>query len=133
MHCCWSTRGKASILGSLDISGQTLVTVDAATPLRIDGAAGNWFRVRLPDGTAGYVGSRFVESTRKAVGATTLAVGTPLRDRPAEDAGVVATASGGSLPVIGEFAEYVLVETGEGKTAWASVRQAETSARPGVR
>ena len=127
------SRGRAAILGSLDFNAATLTTVDAATPMRIDGAAGSWFRVRLPDGTEGYVASRFVEPAHKAVGKTTVATGTPLRDRPSADGGVIATASGGSLPVIGEFAEYVLVETEDGKTAWAPVRPAEMTARPGVR
>jgi len=92
--------------------------VAAATPLQVDAAAGTWFRVRLPDGTAGYIASRFVESTRRAVGRTDVATGTPLRDRPVADAAVIATARGGALPVIGEFADYALVETADGLTAW---------------
>ena len=122
------TRSRAVVVSSLERPTDGGMPVDAATPLQIDGAAGSWFRVRLPDGTAGYVASRSVESTRQSVGRATVAAGTPLRDRPAADGGVVATAAGGSLPVLGEFAEYVLVETREGKTAWAPVRPAETSA-----
>jgi len=122
------TRSRAVVVSSLERPADGGMPVDAATPLQIDGAAGSWFRVRLPDGTAGYVASRSVESTRQSVGRATVAAGTPLRDRPAADGGVVATAAGGSLPVLGEFAEYVLVETREGKTAWAPVRPAETSA-----
>jgi SH3-like domain-containing protein len=95
-----------------------LTTLAAATPLQIDGAAGSWFRVRLPDGTAGYVASRLVESTRRAVGHTDVATGTPMRDRPAANAAVIATAPGGALPVIGEFADYALVETAGGLTGW---------------
>jgi murein DD-endopeptidase MepM/ murein hydrolase activator NlpD len=122
------TRSRAVVVSSLERPTDGGMPVDAATPLHIDGAAGSWFRVRLPDGTVGFVASRSVESTRKSVGRAMVAAGTPLRDRPAADGGVVATAAGGSLPVLGEFAEYVLVETGEGKTAWAPVRPAETSA-----
>ena len=127
------SRGRAPIFAALDINATTLTTVDAATPLRIDAAASSWFRVRLPDGTQGYVASRLVESTRKAVRRTNVATGTPMRDRPSADAGVIAMAPGGSLPVLGEFADHVLVEAGEGRTAWVPVRQAETSARPGLR
>jgi hypothetical protein len=40
------------------------------------------------------------------------------------DAAIIATAPGGSLPVVGEFADYALVETADGRTAWvASGRQ----------
>jgi len=112
------SRGKASVVGSPASGAVTLTTVAAATPLRVDAAAGAWFRVRLPDGTAGYIASRLVESTRRAVGRTDVATGTPLRDRPAANAAVIATAPGGALPVIGEFADYALVETADGLTAW---------------
>ena len=126
-------RVRAPLLASLDRASPTLATVDPATPMQIDAAAGGWFRVRLPDGTTGYVASRFVESTRKAVRQATVSSGTPLRDRPAADAGIIATAPGGALPVIGEFADYALVDAGEGRTAWVPVRPAETTARPATR
>ncbi len=112
------SRGKAAVLESPETRAATLTTVAAATPLRVDGAVGGWFRVRLPDGTTGYIASRLVESTRRAVGRTDVATGTPLRDRPAANAAVIATAAGGALPVIGEFADYALVETANGLTAW---------------
>jgi murein DD-endopeptidase MepM/ murein hydrolase activator NlpD len=121
------SRGKAPVVASIDPNSQTLTTLAAATPLTIDGAIGSWFRVRLPDGTAGYVASRFVERAGRAVGRTAVATGTPLRDQPNAAAAVIATSPGGTLPVLGEFADYALVETGEGKTAWVAVRPAETS------
>ena len=127
------SRGKAPIVASVDGNAQVLTTLTVATPLRLDGAIGGWFRVRLPDGTAGYVASRFVERAGRAVGKTTVATGTPLRDRPNADGAVIATSPGATLPVLGEFADYALVETGEGKTAWVAVRPAETSAPSGSR
>ena len=112
------SRAKATVVGSPEARAATLTTVAAATPVQIDGAAGAWFRVRLPDGTTGYIASRLVESTRRAVGRTDVETGTPMRDRPAANAAVIATAPGGALPVIGEFADYALVETADGLTAW---------------
>jgi murein DD-endopeptidase MepM/ murein hydrolase activator NlpD/SH3-like domain-containing protein len=112
------TRVKASVTAAPEARAVSLTTIAAATPLQIDGAAGVWFRVRLPDGRAGYVNSRLVESTRNAVRRTAVASGTPLRDRPASDAAIIATATGESLPVVGEFADYALVETANGRTAW---------------
>jgi murein DD-endopeptidase MepM/ murein hydrolase activator NlpD/SH3-like domain-containing protein len=112
------SRERAAVLAAPEARAATVATVSRATPVQIDGAAGSWFRVRLPDGTAGYIASRLVESTRRAVGRTDVATGTPLRDRPAANAAIIATAPGGDLPVIGEFADYALVETGGGLTAW---------------
>ena len=127
------SRGSAPVMASIDANARTLTTLPAATPIEIDGAIGSWFRVRLPDGTAGYVASRFVERARRAVRRTAVASGTPLRDRPNAAAAVIATSPGGTLPVLGEFADYALVETGEGKTAWVAVRPAETTAPSGSR
>jgi len=127
------SRAKAPLVASTDRDPPTLATVSAATPLQIDAAAGAWYRVRLPDGTAGYIASRFVEPSRRAVRQAAVASGTPLRDGPSAEAGIIGTATGGALPVIGEFADYALVDAGEGRTAWVPVRPAETSVRPATR
>jgi murein DD-endopeptidase MepM/ murein hydrolase activator NlpD len=111
-------RATTPLLASPEARAPSLTTVASATPLRIDAAAGAFFQVRLPDGTAGYVAARRVESTRRALGRTEVATGTPLRDRPTASAAVIAQAPGGTLPVIGEYADYALVETSDGITAW---------------
>lgn len=112
------SRSNTSIVTAPDEGAARIASVAAATPLRIDAAVGSYFRVRLPDGMVGYVPARLVESANRAVRRTDVASGTPLRDRPAADGAVVATAVGGALSVLGEFAEYALVETAEGRTAW---------------
>ncbi len=111
------SRAKATLVASPEPKAATLTTLTAATPLQIDGAVGSWFRVRLPDGTAGYVTATLVETMQRPVRRTTVANGTPLRDRPASDAAIITTAAG-ALPVIGEFADYALVEAGDGLTGW---------------
>jgi SH3-like domain-containing protein len=135
-------RARAPVVAAPEPKAVSLTTITATTPLQVDGAAGGWFRVRLPDGTAGYVASRLVESTRRPVRRATVASGTPLRDRPAGDAAIIATAPGGSLPVVGEFADYALVETAAGRTAWITtvpsapvtgVKPAGVTASPGRR
>jgi len=42
--------------------GSILQELNRTTPLRVTGAAGEWFRVRLPDGTHGYVAARLLEA-----------------------------------------------------------------------
>lgn len=42
--------------------GSILQELNRTTPLRVTGAAGEWFRVRLPDGTNGYVAARLMEA-----------------------------------------------------------------------
>ena len=43
------------------LRGSVITELDAATPLRVMGASGDWFRVRLPDGTNGYVAARLMQ------------------------------------------------------------------------
>lgn len=112
------SRVGASVVAAPAPRAALVARVPAATLLRVDAATGSWFRVRLPDGTAGYVQARLVEPAERAVRRANVASGTPLRDRPSADAAVVETAPGGTLPVLGEFANYELVETPEGRTGW---------------
>jgi len=121
------SRNTASIVASPESGAAVLATIPRATPLRIDAAAGGWFRVRLPDGAAGYVAARLVESAERPVRRTDVATGTPLRDRPAADGAVITTASGGALPVLAEFADYALVAIDEGRTGWVGVRPVEAT------
>ena len=112
------SRSATTVVSSPQAKATVVAEVPRATPLRIDAAVGSWFRVRLPDGTAGYVAARLVESAERPVRRTEVASGTPLRDRPAADGGVITTAAGGALPVLAEFEAYALVELTEGKTGW---------------
>lgn len=43
------------------LRGPVIGELDGATPLRVMGASGDWFRVRLPDGTNGYVAARLMQ------------------------------------------------------------------------
>lgn len=44
-------------------SGEVLAELDPDGPFRVVGAAGNWYRVRLPDGSEGYVAERVTADT----------------------------------------------------------------------
>ena len=43
------------------LRGPVIGELDASTQLRVMGASGDWFRVRLPDGTNGYVAARLMQ------------------------------------------------------------------------
>ncbi len=112
------SRNTVRVVASPVSDAEVVTTVPRATPLRIDAAAGSWFRVRLPDGATGYVAARLVESAERPVRRADVASGTPLRDRPAADGAVITRATGGALPVLAEFQQYALVEIPEGPTGW---------------
>ena len=112
----------ARVVASPDGDGEVIAQLARATPLRIDAAAGSWYRVRLPDGTAGYVQASRTEPADDAVRRAEVAAGTLLRDRPAADAAVISTVDGGRLPVLGVFSNFALVEAGDGKTGWVTLQ-----------
>jgi murein DD-endopeptidase MepM/ murein hydrolase activator NlpD len=117
-----TARSGARILAAPDEEATLVARIERATPLRIDGATAGWFRVRLPDGGAGYLSSRLTEQADDAVRRTRLAAGTVLRDRPAPNAAVLETVSRERvLPVIGVYANFALVETDRGRTGWVAL------------
>ena len=89
------------------------------TPLRVLGAAGDWYRVRLPDGTGGYVAARLTEpvdgpvETRVASGAEAV--------QYAPDAGSPVVAeldAGAEVGVLGRFGDYLYVRAPSGQLGW---------------
>ncbi len=118
----WSRSSAAESLNLRDAPGERgRVTARLArhTPLRVLGASGSWFRVELPDGSGGYVAAALTEGVQRPIGRQRFAAGASLLDRPGVGAVAMDTVrAGDSLPVLGRFAGYVMVEAGEGRTAW---------------
>ena len=86
--------------------------------LRVLGAAGRDLRVRLPDGRVGLVRTT-VEALDTAIDETRVAVGEPILAAPAPDAPRRSTApEDATVPVVGRFAEYLLVNPPDGPRAW---------------
>lgn len=102
----------------------TLRALPGHTPVRVLAAVGEWFRVRLPDGTTGYVAARKLESLVRPV-----AVAVPEREGellalPVENntEGVLKElARSERLEVVGYFGGFALVRTGR-VTGWVPDR-----------
>ena len=91
----------------------------AGTPLRLVGAAGSSYRVRLPDGREGYLPARLLEARDDALGSERVATATAVRAHPAALAATVdSVAAGSELPVLGRWAGYALVRTAGGREGW---------------
>ena len=85
----------------------------------VDAAVGNRLRVRLPDGTLGFVARADTEAVATAVRRFTPRESRPLLDRPAEDGVVVqALAPGAPVPVFGVFSGYLFVRVPPGREGW---------------
>lgn len=89
------------------------------TPLRVLGGSGEYFRVRLPDGSNGYVAARLTESVEEPVASQVAGRTEAVRDRPEHDAPVVETLDPGTeVAVLGRFAGYLLVMPPTGRPGW---------------
>lgn len=55
-----TAAAAAPLLASPSARADTLQRVERGTPVQLVGAAGRWFRVQLPDGSAGYLAERAV-------------------------------------------------------------------------
>ena len=95
-------------------------------PMMIEGASGSWFRVRLEDGTTGYVAAKFAGSASEPIRSIATKPGDVLRERPDSLAVEIATidsvAVPMTLPVIAAVEGFYLVRTEKGSTGWLRVR-----------
>ena len=96
----------------------------AYTPLRVLAAVGEWFRVRLPDGTTGYIAARKLESLERPVAFAVQETEGALLAQPVDMSaeGVVKDlARSEKLEVFGYFEGFALVRTG-GLNGWVADR-----------
>ena len=83
------------------------------------GGTGTYFRVRLPDGMAGYVPARLTELAEDPLRNEEIMVSGRIHDRPLTWAPVMAHLSAGEeLPVLGSFGQFLYVRTSEGYMGW---------------
>lgn len=89
------------------------------TPLRVMGGSGDWYRVRLPDGTVGYVAARLTEPADRPVETRLALAGDALHAAPGPSAPVMAALPEGTpVPVLGRFGGYLMVQAPGGRTGW---------------
>jgi hypothetical protein len=88
------------------------------TVVQIDGAVRDWYRVQLPDGTAGFVSERLTESTGQPL-RTARAGAVQLLDRPMVTAAPIADLEAHApLSVLGRFGDFLFVRTRADREGW---------------
>jgi murein DD-endopeptidase MepM/ murein hydrolase activator NlpD len=87
------------------------------TVVHIEGAVRDWYRVQLPDGTAGFVSGRLTESTGQPV-RSARAGAVQLLDRPMVTAAPIADLEVPRLPVLGRFDDFLFVRIPDGREGW---------------
>jgi murein DD-endopeptidase MepM/ murein hydrolase activator NlpD len=96
-------------------------SLDRGTPLLVLGASTNLLRVRLPDGTTGFVPPRVLEGMDRALAAERFDDGAPVLSEPAPLAPAVATAPDEPLEVFGRFGGYAFVRVAGERAGWVAM------------
>ena len=89
------------------------------TVLRVQGAAGSWYRTRLPDGSSGWITARLAEPVVRALRSEQASSAVAVRERPSAGASLMESVPrGASVGVLGQFGGYLYVRTPEGRAGW---------------
>ena len=112
-------------LRSAPLDGAPLVArLPRYTVVRIEGASGSWYRARLPDGATGWLAARFAERARRPLRTERLTAEVTVREGPGSSARPMEQVGRGTgVPVLGRFAEYLYVQTPDGRTGWVAATE----------
>lgn len=89
------------------------------TPVQVMAGAGDWYRVRLPDGRGGFLASRLTEPAETPLRTEAVDPSRPVHTVPAAMAPVQAVLdSGTAVDVLGEFDGFLYVDVPEGRRGW---------------
>jgi len=114
-----TTAERVTVRNLPESGSGALAELSRHTVMRVLAASGSWFRVLLPDGTAGYVPSAATESTERPVETTVLAGQAAIHAAPDAGTDVLEDlARGDSVDVLGSFGGFLLVRSQRGSRAW---------------
>jgi murein DD-endopeptidase MepM/ murein hydrolase activator NlpD len=117
----WARLKQSSVTLKASVSSRSLAIVRLSpySAMKIQGAAGDRFRVLLPDGLSGYIPSREVESIAESLAVQQAGWAHEVRSAPMEQAAVVETIDGvEEFAVLGHFNGYLLVRTQKENLGW---------------
>ena len=114
-----STETEVSLRVAPGRSAWIITSLETHTPLQVLGGTGAYFRVRLPDGTAGYVPAGLTELAEEPLRNEEINGTGRVHDRPLIWAPILAHLSAGEeLPVLGSFGDFLCVRTPKGHMGW---------------
>jgi hypothetical protein len=100
---------------------EVLAELPANTAVRVLGGVGTWFRVRLPDGSAGFLAARLTENADEPLRMAKLTHRGSLKARPLPEAVTMEELSeGADVAVLGAFGDFLFVQTPGGRPGWVA-------------
>jgi murein DD-endopeptidase MepM/ murein hydrolase activator NlpD len=111
--------GAVALVTSPTATSAVLAELPRTTAILVQGATATSYRVRLPDGRAGFVPAARARNADVPLRSERRAVAAPIRDRPLPTAAVLDyTSPDHPVPVLASFDGYLLVRTGSGRRGW---------------
>jgi hypothetical protein len=96
-----------------------VANLERNTPLSVIAGVGRWYRVSLPDGSSGFVESRFIEPANQPIRSELVANGALLRESPLPTAAATdSLIAGQQVPVLGTYGGFLLVQAPSGRAGW---------------
>jgi murein DD-endopeptidase MepM/ murein hydrolase activator NlpD len=105
-----------------DLRAPPLTELDLHTPLWVWAGTDSMYRVTLPDGLSGYVTARGIGSLNTPLKHEPISTQQRILDQPSGTASVMERIEPGEeVRVLGQYREYLYVETSSGRTGWLSL------------
>jgi len=122
-----SNQSRVSLKVSTTSRALEIARLSPHSAMKVQAAAGNAYRVILPDGLSGYVPARNIESIAQSLETQRADLIQEVRAAPRQQAAVVEKINGGEeFAVLGHYDGYMLVRTHKDKVGWLMI-----SAEPG--
>jgi hypothetical protein len=124
----WARAKQSNVsLNSSAASRSLKITrLNPHSAMKVQAAAGDTYRVLLPDGLTGYVPSRHIESITRSLETLQADLPYEVRAAPMERAAVVEKINGGEeFAILGHYDGYTLVRTPKKRVGWLMIPAAE--------
>lgn len=109
---------------SPSLRGEVADQLPLHTAARVLGGVGEWYRVRLPDGSGGFLAGRLTESAAEPLQTRSVPRGRPVRAEPATGAPVMEEVPAeAEIPVFGTFGDFLLVRSPGGRPGWLPLEE----------
>ncbi len=115
-----SSAVRAILFAGPSTKADTVAQFDRYTAMRVLAAAGEFYRVRMPDGVVGFVTARITEPATRSI--ALVRPGETILARPAVTHGpgdvISVVGPADTIGVIARFGEFALVRSSDGVTGW---------------
>jgi len=111
--------GDSGLYAGPSRTSEQLMLLEKYTSIHVLAAATSYYRIRLPDGTTGYIRGNQIESETEPIEQFIMASSAPIQSVPDEFSGTMGLQlRGKSLSIRSRFGEYLRVTTDSGQTGW---------------